>query len=474
MTTNNKYKFGQVFTPRHLVHEMWTLLKSQIMNNNMKNISIFEPGAGEGIFYDVFFQVFQDVDYSQYIMNEINQSDMASSLLSLLNNYNSSKRDKVLFSDFFTIQPEILSDGNGFDFIVGNLPFHIHGMKQVPSAKFETNKHNTEELTNVKEGKTIWTDMVKKMVSNDCFLKPGGYGMLIIPLIWLKPDKGGIYKLLTHTCTLLYLKTYTSTEANKTFGYNAQTPLCYVIFQKIKPENNQHQIFKIYDHETSNFVSLKLFLNQGLCIPTKHISNHNHVLEWWQKVSVELGIDIIFSKYSLSNKLKKVCHMKKEVIQNKTYECKIDSNTFNPKNEEYFNITGAELREKNGDIHDCLIKGFYGTYPGAHHGIPKVILPHKRFGFSVVDTDGVYGLYGRDKYVFLFPENEYKDKKERNQKMMKLHQFLKLEVVQHMIESFKIRMSFIEKYIFDYIPNILDEKYGDYFYDSFMQAFSQP
>ena len=58
MTTNNKYKFGQVFTPRHLVHEMWTLLKSQIMNNNMKNISIFEPGAGEGIFYDVFFQDF--------------------------------------------------------------------------------------------------------------------------------------------------------------------------------------------------------------------------------------------------------------------------------------------------------------------------------------------------------------------------------------------------------------------------------
>ena len=34
-------------------------------------------------------------------------------------------------------------------------------------------------------------------------------------------------------------------------------------------------------------------------------------------------------------------------------------------------------------------------------------------------------------------------------------------------------MNFIEKYMFEYIPNVLEEEYGEYFYDSFMQAFSQ-
>ena len=467
---DNKYKYGQVLTPRSLVNEMWSLFKTHVVQD-VHNMSVFEPGCGKGIFYDVFCEMYENMNHDIYVMNEINKNDMSESIFSLFQKYNSSNKDQIIFKDFF------LMDSNDrqnltFDIVVGNLPFHVNGMKQVPSAKFDKNKHNTDEISNVKEGKTIWTDMVKAIVSDD-YLKPHGHGMLIIPLIWMKPDKSGIYNILTNQCRLLFVKTYTSTEANKTFGYNAQTPLCYVIFQKCPPVSSLHH-FQIYNHDTQEFTETSLYLNEGLCIPTKHISNHNAVLNWWKDIREELNLDSGISRYSLSRHLKKVCHMKKEVVEHRKYDMKLDPKSTEDLSNLYYTITGAELRETRGDPHDCILKGFIGTYPGAHHNTPKVILPHKRFGFSLIDFNGSFGIYGRDKYVFLFPKDSKENleiEKERKQKMTKLHHFLKLDVIQLMIESFKIRMSFIEKYIFDYMPNIMDPEYGDIFYDRFMQAF---
>ena len=76
--SENKYKLGQVFTPKHLVHEMWSIFKNEIFTYNIDKLTplkIFEPGAGKGIFYDTFFDVFDKKDYSKYVMNEINEED---------------------------------------------------------------------------------------------------------------------------------------------------------------------------------------------------------------------------------------------------------------------------------------------------------------------------------------------------------------------------------------------------------------
>ena len=57
LNTMNKYKYGEVFTPKVLVTEMWQLFKERIYNKNvyqLSPLSIFEPGAGHGVFYDIF------------------------------------------------------------------------------------------------------------------------------------------------------------------------------------------------------------------------------------------------------------------------------------------------------------------------------------------------------------------------------------------------------------------------------------
>jgi hypothetical protein len=88
-----------------------------------------------------------------------------------------------------------------------------------------------------------------------------------------------------------------------------------------------------------------------------------------------------------------------------------------------------------------------------------LILPHKRLAKFFKDYDGSYSCFGRDMYVFLCDNKKQIDE---------LCDFLEGNViVNQMIETgFTIRMNFIEKYVFQYIPWIFDKKfeYNDYHY----------
>ena len=450
----NKYKYGEVFTPKVLVMEMWQLFKERIYNENITSLSplnIFEPGAGHGIFYDTFFDIFDKSDYEQYTMNEINEENSGKFLIEVIEKHNYCQKDDVLFKNFFNLNNYELKDG-GYDLVVGNLPFHVNGMKQVPSASYDLDKHKAGSFDGeYKEGKTIWTDMVHRLV-NGC-IRENGYGMIIIPLIWLKPDRTKVYHLLTHRCTILYLKTYTSTEANKLFGYNAQTPLCYVIFRKREIQQSKYTI-KVFDRDVNDFVSFHFYKGQDLCIPTNNASLVQKMIQYRGSIKK-------MRQGSLAESLIKVCHMNKDVLKGRLNGEGIvcinpsDENNMKivrekrEKESTYFVITGAQLPERHGDVSKCLLKGFFSKTYGSHYGVRKVILPHKRFAFSVIDDEGIFSLYGRDKYVFCFGEGD-----EEREKMINLHTYLSLDIIQKMVDSFKVRMSFIEKYIFDYIPMV--------------------
>jgi hypothetical protein len=76
---------------------------------------------------------------------------------------------------------------------------------------------------------------------------------------------------------------------------------------------------------------------------------------------------------------------------------------------------------------------------GVYQGVPKVMLLHKSKPFPILDQEGLYGVGGRDKYVFL----------EDPQRMFV---FLSHPIVQEILTSFTVRMNFYEKYTFDYLP----------------------
>ena len=352
---NNKWKYGEVFTPKGLVHEIWSLFRHKIYNdhvNTLTPLTIFEPCAGKAVFYDVFFDVFQKEEYSKYIMNEINEHDHSEDIHTILEKHNPCQRDKIIFKDIFHINENDIGK-DPFDVVIGNLPFNINGMKQVPSSKYDVDKHlagNSQGNMGYKEGKTIWADMVRFLISHNSLLKNNGYAIFIIPLIWLKPDKSGIYLLLTHVCRVLYLKTYTSTEANKAFGYNAQTPLCYVIVQKTNKALLPHYPISVFDRDLSEFVSFDFTTNKGQCIPTNHINSVQQMIQWRQ---------ISNSSHSLAKHLIKICHMNKKVVDGAVCEpnllldpqnLDIVHEKLNPmsksEKKEYFVVTGAQVKER--------------------------------------------------------------------------------------------------------------------------------
>lgn len=106
-----------------------------------------------------------------------------------------------------------------FDYIIGNPPYNCNGVKKVP-----TKNHTSKK----EDGNTIWTEFIKKNIS---LLKEGGKMNVLIPSIWMKPDKAGMYGLLlTHRIEKLH--TLNSSEVNKLFNYHVQTPICYFLMTK--------------------------------------------------------------------------------------------------------------------------------------------------------------------------------------------------------------------------------------------------
>ena len=71
-----------------------------------------------------------------------------------------------------------------FDYIIGNPPYNCDGVKKVPT------KNNASKK---EDGNTIWTGFIKQNIS---LLKSGGKMNVLIPSIWMKPDKAGMYDLL--------------------------------------------------------------------------------------------------------------------------------------------------------------------------------------------------------------------------------------------------------------------------------------
>lgn len=375
---NNKEKYGEVLTPQSLVLEIYDLLFPLIKDKSP--IDLYEPGVGKGVFYN---------NYDKILLKKTNYYGCE------INNEYSMPCSTIIHGNFFDLSL------NTYDVIIGNFPFNNNGFINVPCSK------------KTSRGNTVWTKMLKKCVLH---LKDDGYMAVIIPCIWLKPDKEHIYETITNY-KIHYLKIYSSTESNKIFNYECQTPICYVIFQKCQSINK----FKLYDRK---FIDFELF--PPLCIPTKNAELlYKSVLFIKQRTHIK------------SLNVKKIACMRKGII---------DSGDVN----DPFVLTSSII------VNDELVlKGFHSKIPGDYYNCEKVILSHKRLPIPIYDKQGEYSLYGRDKYIFIGSD------------LQLIYNYLSLPIIQTLIKSFTIRMNFYEKYIFDYIPDprtFQNNDFKDYFY----------
>tara|TARA_Y100000389_G_scaffold200621_2_gene241459 strand:+ start:5478 stop:6806 length:1329 start_codon:yes stop_codon:yes gene_type:complete len=440
---NYKDKYGEVFTPHFFIKEMMDDLITY-SDISYSNLTIFEPGSGKGAFFDVLQNqnnIFKD-NY-KYIFNEIN----AEHLKSLKEIGGNSNKVHYLIKDIFDINLSFFS--KKIDLVIGNLPFNTNEKKFVPSLSI--NNKDDKKITKPKSI-TLWSKIV-----HFCFqhlLKDNGYFFAIIPCIWLKKDKDKIYSLFTKENTIIFIKIFDSVSANKIFEYNCQTPICYVLVKKTPPPKNIAPSFYLYDKHISKYslFTLENSADLDLCIPTNHIGLFIKHREFLTNQNCSSCFDTLLKISTLNPECLKgtITKFAKGGLEN--FDCNNGDNVFKI-------ITGALFNKKTDKL---SLNGFTSSKPCLYYGKPKIILPHKRLARFFKDYNGEYSCFGRDFYVFLCEKKEDIDK---------LYHFFNIPIVNKMIqEGFTIRMNFIEKYVFQYIPWIFDSHFDHANYQELLMA----
>jgi len=296
---------GRVFTPPILIQELY----AQLIPFLRPGMRVYEPGVGDMRFHAAYPLP------CTYSGCEISPGELPSTI------YN---------GDFFD-QPL-----DEYDLILGNPPFRVE----------TAGPHSSPTPTKCPQ-MTIWPKIVKRCMDH---LVEGGFLAMILPCMWLKPDKEGIHDLFMRN-RLISVRCYNCVESNKLFGYNCQTPVSLVVLQKVASTGS----FLLYDNGYIPFT-----VSCPPCIPTQNAA----LLQASHRL---IKVPLTCIKLSTVPKGK--------VIPNPTKFPLLT--TF-----------------KQGMIH-----GIELDQPGPYHGVPKVLLLHKSQPFPFLDLDGTYGVGGRDVYV---------------------------------------------------------------------------
>jgi hypothetical protein len=304
-------------------------------------------------------------------------------LLDMLPHVNIYHQDFLVHYDFM-----VYNDHERYDVIVTNPPFII---KQ----------------------KTMWPLFVKQCMM---VLKQNGFLCIIIPSIWMKPQHE-MYNYLIHF-DIINVKCFTNNEANKLFGGDARTPLCYLILQK--RENNG--IINIWDKYISSYIPFKL---QNIPLPMYAPYIVNKLLFYVQQYG----------------------SLKDVIIKTNCPSTKVNFSMIKNNQYKYTNIRTCKI----GGSQPNLVYD-YSDVPLKFHSKRKVILANKMYGIPFYDRNGEYGLSTRDNYIYI--EDDVN-------KCKKIFNYLNSKLIFLIYESTRYRMCYLEKYAFELIPNILNSPIHD-------------
>ena len=249
----------------------------------------------------------------------------------------------------------------------------------------------------------------------------------------MKPDKAGIYKLLTYAspplhCCVKKIRCFTNTETNRLFHGKAQTPTCFFLAKKDPPTS----IISLYERSLKRYIPYQI-LKSGDPIPVFGTS----VFIKLQPYLLQVGHPNFIKTSMPSSKI-------------------LLSNT---PNAPFCNIRTCILRETQPEL---IFE--YSNKPLPYYGQKKLVLAHKMYGFPFLDNEGKYGISRRDNYVLV--DNNIKHLKQ-------WRDFLSTKLALYLFEGTRYRMKYLEKYVFELIPDIIkledfpeeitDDSLADYF-----------
>jgi len=394
-----KELYGEINTPFNFINKMLSIIPKEYFEN--KTLKWLDPGSGHGnyslcLFFILFKSLIKSIPNAEerkkhIIENMIYMIELNKDNIPFLRE-KFGEKGNIIEENYLEWETDLK-----FDFIIGNPPYNFNGVKKVPTK----NNVNKKE-----DGKTIWCEFVKKNIS---LLKENGKMNILIPSIWMKPDKAGMYDLFSRY-DIQKLHTLSSSQTNKTFGFHVQTPTCYFLLTKRENEGK----IELYDS-----------------LPNKYIMFNLH-----KNIPIPLDFSSIINKFlKLTNKYGSLNVIKTNLPKKDTQLI----NHFSP----LFKFENVKTTKLNKDKQPYLEIN-YSNEPLMFHGEPKLIMAHKMYGFPYLDYEGKYGISTRDNYII-------KNKSIKHLELIK--EFLSTELILFLFETTRYRMRYLEKYVFEFIPD---------------------
>ena len=432
ITEGNKEINGEVHTSFAIINEMLDLIPNKCFKD--PTLKWLDPCAGRGYFCIILYKrLFEGLKnfypddkqrHNHIITNMIYMTEINSTFIPLLKQLFGEKSN-VFNVDFLKIPENPQKWVRKYDMIIGNPPYNTSKMNIIQDG-------NWVEV----EGKGCWGWFVQKAMHH---LKGRGYLLFITPSIWMKYDNSMFEEILRYN--IKYIKTFNNTESNKMFHGNGQTPTCYFLLQRLQhggisfeehhcgdpvtgrpPENHLIQNIKIYDKIHNKYIKFKpirrFIMDTSFSLPLFGVSIIKKLLPFVEKVgSIKVKKTNMRPGYKGLVVGPKLC-----------------------KDTPYPNIKTCIL---NGLQPQLVIN--FSNIRCQYYEKPKLVLAHKMYGFPFLDISGCFGISNRDNYVIL-NKNE--------SEFIKLKQFLSTNFIITMFESTRYRMKYLERHIFDMLPDI--------------------
>lgn len=257
---------------------------------------------------------------------------------------------------------------------------------------------------------TVWDKFIKKCME---LLKPNGYLIILTPSIWMKPEHH-MFQYLTGF-EIKKIKCLKNNEANKLFNGDARTPMSYILVQNTKVQNNMSQYTYIYDIHVDKFIKYNI---TNLPIPMYIPYLINQILPY----------------------VKRLGNLK--MIKTNCPSTKVEIRSTSSEIHTYPNIKTCKL-SSNGPS----LTIDYSNKPLLYYGNKKVVLSNKMYGIPYYDTNGMYGISSRDNYLYVNNDDTI---------CKKIYDYLNCKLIYMIYDSTRYRMCYLEKYAFEFIPNILE------------------
>ena len=407
-----KQENGEVFTPMCLVFEILDTLDKHYIKEHGRSIFTekdfkwLDPASGMGNFPVAVYlrlmeglktQMLTDEDRKKHIvenmlyMSELNKKNV----FSCHQIFDANNRYRLNLNEGDTLELDAKQKWGieEFDVILGNPPYNKGGIRSCTGKRLGD------------KNVTIWPKFIRKSFE---WLKPGGFLAFINPLSWLKKSHS------LHTAMfekhIIWLKLWDDIKSVATI--KGQIPISLYILQ------NTHNITNKKTEIISEIQGKKLtttateYLNPQYSIPLAFHSIFNKLIQFIEKHNC-------------------ILEYKTKTIKSSGTKVKIPTDYTSD------DMWAIDTYTLNGGI---LVKRAIETHPDANKR--KLIIANKRGFKGVFIDEGKLSLTGGEKFYILGDNLEI------------ILKIMKFGISGIICDYTKYRMSFLEKEVCNYIPDI--------------------